>query len=88
MKRLERVASRMRAGGRAVPDLARIIHECFYSNRRYATATSLAQGVVRPGGQARLSEPRHTVSSMPRFFKALRARLVSRLDGFVTNHHE
>ena len=55
MKRLERVASRMRAGGRAVPDLARIIHERFYCNHRYAAATSLAAVALQPGGQARPS---------------------------------
>ena len=56
-------------------DLTHIIHECFYCNRRYAAATSLAEVCLRPGGQARPSWPQHTVSSMPRPLRAPRARL-------------
>jgi len=39
-------------------------------------------------GQARPSQPRHTVSSMPQPLRAPRTRLAWRLGGFVTNHHE
>jgi hypothetical protein len=35
--------------------LARIIHDGFYCNRRYAATTSLAAGLARPGGRARRS---------------------------------
>jgi hypothetical protein len=41
--------------GRYVVSLARMIHERFYCNRRYAAATSLAAVSLRPGGQARFS---------------------------------
>ncbi len=69
--------------------LTHIIHERFYCNRRYATATSLASPFSWPGGQeARPSGPQHTVSSMPRSLRAPRARLAWRLGGFVTNRHE
>ncbi len=68
--------------------LARIIHERFYCNRRYVAATSLATVISWPGGQARPSRPRHTVSSMRRSLKAPRARLAWRLGGFVAKRHE
>ena len=68
--------------------LAHIIHDRFYCNRRYAAATSLAAGFPQPSGQARRSVGRQTVSSMPSFLAAPRARLAWRLGGFVTNRHE
>jgi hypothetical protein len=40
------------------------------------------------GGRARRSVSQHTVSSMPPFFAAPRARLARRLVGFVTNPRE
>lgn len=36
-------------------ELARIIHERFYGNRRYAAATGLAVLISRPGEQSRPS---------------------------------
>jgi thiamine phosphate synthase YjbQ (UPF0047 family) len=39
---------------------ARIIHDGFYCNRRYAATTSLAAMVTRPGGRAR-----HSVGQQP-----------------------
>ena len=54
---------------------ARIIHERFYYDHQYAAATSLAAVALQPGGQARPSRPRQTVSSMPRSLGAPRARL-------------
>lgn len=68
--------------------LARIIHERFYCNRRYATAKSLTMVCSWPGGQARPSRPHRTVLSMRRLLRAPRARLALRLAGFVTNRHE
>jgi hypothetical protein len=68
--------------------LAHIIHDRFYCNRRYAAVTGLAAGFTQPSGQARHSVGRHTVSSMPSFLAAPRARLAWRLGGFVTNRHE
>jgi hypothetical protein len=40
--------------------LARIIHERFYCNRRYAAMTSLAAGTRQPSGQARPVRPQRT----------------------------
>jgi hypothetical protein len=68
--------------------IALIIHERFYCNHRYAAATGLAAGFPHPSGQARRSVGRHTVSSMPSFLAAPRARLAWRLGSFVTNRHE
>lgn len=68
--------------------LARIIHDRFYCNRRYAVATSLAAGFPRPSGRARPARPQRTVSSTPRSRRAPRARLAWHLGGFVTNRHE
>jgi len=75
-------------GYEAYVALTRIIHEHFYCNRRYAAPTSLAVVYLRPGGQARPSRPRRTVSSTPHSLGAPRARLTWRLGGFVTNRHE
>ncbi|WHZ28192.1 MAG: hypothetical protein OJF51_002990 [Nitrospira sp.] len=55
-------------------------------NASAAIADSLLRRAF--GGQARLSQPRHTVSSMPRFLVAPRARLATRLRDFATNRHE
>ncbi len=68
--------------------LARIIHDDFYCNRRYAAATSWHAVVRHASGRARSSRPQHTVSSMPRPLGAPRARLAWRLGGFVTNSRE
>jgi len=62
-------------------------------NGSTATAdTPLRQASMRflehGGGQARRSVGRHTVSSMPSFLTAPRARLARRLGRFVTNRHE
>jgi hypothetical protein len=69
-------------------ELTHIIHDRFYCNRRYAAATGLAARFLQPSGQARRSVGRHTVSSMPPFLAAPRARLAWRLGGLVTNRHE
>ena len=75
-------------GTRIPVELTHIIHDRFYCNRRYAAATSLAARFLHPSGQASRSIGRHTVSSMPSFSAAPRARLAWRLGDFVTNRHE
>ncbi len=67
---------------------ARIIHEGFYCNRRYAAPTSLHAALWRTGGRTRRSVGRHTGASMPSSLAAVLARLASHLSGFVTNPHE
>ncbi len=69
-------------------NLARIIHDECYCNRRYAAATSLGASFRLPRGQARPSWALHTVSSMLRPLGAPRAHLPWRLGGFVTNSRE
>jgi len=53
-------------------------------------SAAIADSLLRQafGGQARPSQPQHTVSSMPRLLRAPRARLVARLRNFATNRHE
>ena len=55
-----------------------------------STSAAITNSLLRRafGGQARPSQPRLTVSSMPRFLGALRARLATRLRDFATNRHE
>ena len=72
----------------AADSLARIVHDDFYCNRRYAAATRLVAPEKQPTGRARRSPPRHTVASMPRVLAAPRARLAWHLRGFVTNSRE
>ena len=72
----------------AADSLARIVHDDFYCNRRYAAATRLVAPEKQPTGRARRSPPRHTVASMPRVLAAPHARLAWHLRGFVTNSRE
>ncbi len=55
-------------------------------NASAAIANSLLRRAF--GGQARPSQPRHTVSSMPWLLEAPHARLATRLRDFATNRHE
>jgi len=63
--------------------LARLIHEDFYCNRRYAAATSLTAG-----GLAAQSVDILCQVCLPPSLTAPRARLAWCLDGFVTNSRE
>ena len=61
--------------------LARIIHECFYCNRRSAATTSLWTAGSPLG-------PSPYCTSTPRVLTPPRARLAWRLRDFATNRHE
>ena len=65
-------------------ELASIIHECFCSNRGFATATSLDVVARRPG--------RLATRSVNILFQVCllssRLPLAWRVRGFATNHHE